>query len=380
MCAGNEEKSQYIDALIKEIYLSRDKMAGKYVNTVFIGGGTPSILEYSHIERIMTALRKNCNIYHDAEITIECNPGTVTEEKLVSYKKAGINRISFGLQSVNDEELKSIGRIHNYAEFVDSYKMARSVGFDNINIDIMSALPNQSLKSYEKTLKEVVNLEPEHISAYSLIIEDETPLKDRVEAAREHKIDILPDEDTEREMYYMTGKILKDAGYVQYEISNYSKPGYECRHNIGYWKRVNYLGFGLGAASLYNNTRYNNTYDIGQYISILSDNQNLYEVNALIMEEEQNMEEDVLSVLEGKIQNLTLNDRMEEFMFLGLRMNEGISAENFRECFGRDINRVYGKVIEKLKNNNLITQEGDRIILTPRGVDISNYVLSEFLL
>ena len=243
--ADLETKEKYVEALINEIKLNKNKMSEYVVDTVFIGGGTPSLLEENQISKIMSVLRDNCNMSENPEITIECNPGTITESKLCEYKKSGINRISFGLQSANDEELKSIGRIHNYAGFLESYNLARKCGFDNINVDLMSALPGQTLKSYEETLNKVVRLEPEHISAYSLIVEENTLMYDRVKKAQIKGINILPDEESERKMYYLTNNILRSNGYRKYEISNYSKPGKECKHNIGYWQRKEYLGFDI---------------------------------------------------------------------------------------------------------------------------------------
>lgn len=381
-----DEKTQieYVRALVREIELSREKMKDYQIDTVFIGGGTPSIIDGKYIEEIMQALRENSLVSESAEITIECNPGTVTEEKLITYRNTGINRISFGLQSANDEELRSIGRIHNYAQFEESFKLARAAGFDNINIDIMSALPGQSIESYEETLEKVIQLEPEHISAYSLIVEEDTPLNERVNDAAKNGIDILPDEDTEREMYYLTEKKLKEAGFRRYEISNYSKEGYECRHNMGYWKRVEYLGFGLGAASLYQETRYSNIGELSQYINLLLDGRDdefdFLGVHDYFQDDIWDIQEDVLSVLEGKIQKLSTNDMMEEFMFLGLRMIEGISVTEFQKNLGRSYDSVFGKVTEKLIAQELLEQNGDRVRLTKRGVDVSNYVMSEFLL
>lgn len=229
-----------------------------------------SILREDYIEKIMQTLKDNCELSENAEITIECNPGTVNLKKLETYKKSGINRISFGLQSANDSELRELGRIHDFAGFVESYKMARQAGFNNINVDLMSALPGQTPESYRDTLNKVIELNPEHISAYSLIVEDGTPMEERVE----QNLVTLPDEDTEREMYYSTREIALKNGYKRYEISNYAKAGYECRHNKGYWKRVEYLGFGLGAASLYQNKRYSNVSDLNEYIGLLLDGGN----------------------------------------------------------------------------------------------------------
>ena len=332
----------------------------------------------------MQTLRYNAIIDNNAEITIECNPGTVDKYKLDCYKKAGINRISFGLQSANDNELREIGRIHDYGRFEESYKLAREAGFDNINVDIMSALPGQTPDSYRQTVTKVLALKPEHISAYSLILEEETPLYYRVEQAKEEGINILPDEDTERAMYYETKTMLMEAGYGRYEISNYCREGFECRHNAGYWKRTEYLGFGLGAASLYKNTRYSNISELNQYISVMLGNQNekdgsfwgedVYEDSVW------DIQEDALSIIQGKIQHLSNKDMMEEFMFLGLRMTKGISTLTFENNFGRKFESVYGEVTDKLIKQGLLLREKDMIKLTGRGIDVSNYAMSEFLL
>lgn len=355
---------EYVDGLINEIKINRDKMKEYLIDTVFIGGGTPSILEAGLIQKILNMLRENANLSEDAEITIECNPGTVTEEKLLLYKDSGINRISFGLQSTDNEELRSIGRIHTYEEFAASYHMARRCGFDNINIDIMSALPGQTLASYKKTLEKVISLNPEHISAYSLIVEEDTKMYERVEKAKARGIDILPEEEKERQMYYLTKELLERAGYQRYEISNYAKRGMECRHNIGYWQRVEYLGFGVGAASLYKETRYKNISNIGDYLKILN-SRKLYEDFSGLAEE---------------VTPLSHHDKMEEFMFLGLRMTDGVDAGKFEELFHVPYDALYGAVTNRLIERKLIKKAGNKIALTEKGGDVSNYVMSEFLL
>ena len=360
--ADDETKEKYVQALCREIEWAKDCLEEYLVDTIFIGGGTPSILEEKYIGQILDTINKNAKVSNDAEITIECNPGTLTMEKLEAYKEAGINRISLGLQSANDDELKAIGRIHNYEEFKKSFNLARLAGFKNINVDLMSALPEQTLDSYKETLAKVVTLNPDHISAYSLIVEDETPLKDMVENGEV----TLPSEDDEREMYYLTREFLTRTGYKRYEISNYAKDGYECKHNIGYWKRVEYLGFGIGAASLFEGKRFSNTSDINLYINALEkDFMNADEVWEIINENEE---------------VLTKNDEMEEFMFLGLRMTDGIKKSDFEEAFEIDIDLVYGEVLKKLESQELLIIEKDSIRLTDRGIDISNQVLACFLL
>ena len=352
--ADLETKEKYVEALINEIKLNKNKMSEYVVDTVFIGGGTPSLLEENQISKIMSVLRDNCNMSENPEITIECNPGTITESKLLEYKKSGINRISFGLQSANDEELKSIGRIHNYAGFLESYNLARKCGFDNINVDLMSALPGQTLKSYEETLNKVVRLEPEHISAYSLIVEENTLMYDRVKKAQIKGINILPDEESERKMYYLTNNILRSNGYRKYEISNYSKPGKECKHNIGYWQRKEYLGFGIGAASLYKENRYNNISDINKYIEVLTNNIKENSINNVGNSSEVENQVNILNSIVKNLQQLTERDRMEEFMFLGLRMMEGVSMEKFEQYFGKTYMEVYGKVQKRMEDKRFL--------------------------
>ena len=328
------------------------------VTTIFFGGGTPSILKAGWIADILDAIHRNFKVRKDAEITIECNPGTLTFEKLSIYKSAGINRISVGLQSASDAELRELGRIHTYEDFLRSYDLIRKKGFSNVNIDLMAALPGQTLKSYEQTLRRVLTLKPEHISAYSLIIEEGTPFYEKYEAdellrEKGEKPQMLPSEETERLMYERTKKLLLAHGYERYEISNYARRGYACRHNIGYWRRENYLGFGLGSASLLENERFHNTTDLTDYLG-----------------------GDYLAYEQEKLDK---KSQMEEFMFLGLRMTEGISTECFRQTFGLTVELVYGPVLEQQIADQLLRKEDGRIFLTERGLDVSNYVMAQFL-
>lgn len=349
--SDEESREKYIELLCAEIDACKGKVEEYQVSTVFFGGGTPSILYGNQIEKIMSKLREVFVFAKDAEISIEMNPGTVTEEKLAAYKKAGINRLSIGLQSVHDEELKMLGRIHTYDEFLHSYKMAREAGFENINIDLISAIPGQTVESWAKTLQTIVNLQPEHISAYSLIIEEGTPFYEKY--GEGSGVDLLPSEDDEREMYWQTKQILHEAGYERYEISNYAKAGRECRHNIGYWERTPYLGFGIGAASLFEETRYANPSNIEEYRMSFDE--------------------------KFKAEKLSTEERMEEFMFLGLRMMRGISKERFAMEFDVNIEEVYGEQIEKLKKLELLEENSDRIYLTEKGIDVSNSVFVEFM-
>lgn len=359
--ADKETIDAYVAALVKDIRMHKDMADAYLVSSIFVGGGTPSILDASQISKIFMALLDTFYIADDAEITIECNPGAVDAAKIRRYHELGINRISIGLQSTQNYELKSIGRIHTYAQFLDTYYLFRNAGFDNINIDLMSALPNQGIDSYEDTLDRVIRLKPEHISAYSLILEEGTPLKERIEKELKRGIHTLPSEEDERRMYEMTEEMLGNAGYVHYEISNYAKPGKECRHNIGYWERVPYLGLGLGASSLIEETRFKRPENLKEYIDILSKDP---------VDQQK---------LQTEIQKLSKRNQMEEFMFLGLRMMEGVDKKEFEQTFGHTLEDVYGRVIRDLVSKGLIEESRKGIRLTKRGVDVSNYVMSEFL-
>lgn len=347
--ANKDIINAYVDALINELSNCRQNTFRHQVQTIFIGGGTPSAIDSRHIKRIIKTIYEHFDVSEFAEITIECNPGTVTKSKANAYKKAGINRISMGLQSANNEELKSLGRIHSFEDFIKSYNILRAAGFDNINVDLMSATMGQTVESYENTLKKVIELGVEHISSYSLIIEEGTPLYEATDLD-------LPSEEDEREMYYLTEKMLNKAGYKRYEISNYAKSDRECRHNISYWVGTDYIGFGIGAASLFENVRFSNGRDLQSYI----DSNGL---NGPCEEEE-----------------LSENARMEEFMFLGLRMMEGISKRYFYRRFKTEFDDIYGKVTKKLVKQGLLIEDDDNVRLSKKGIDVSNYVMSEYLL
>ena len=280
----------------------------------------------------------------------------------------GINRLSFGLQSTSDNELKILGRSHSYKQFYDNYILARELGFNNINVDLISALPNQSLSSWKQTLKTVSQLRPEHISAYSLIIEEGTPFFDLYSQGKAFFTD-LPDEETDRSIYQLTQKTLQEYGYNRYEISNYAKEGFECKHNTSYWIGTEYLGLGLGSASLLKANRFQNESNIKKYITLLS----------VGSKESVDIMSDVYD-LRRNIVKLSKNQLMEEFMFLGLRLQKGISKKEFKKRFHIDINDLYEKIINKLCEKQLLICKGDRIFLTNYGIDISNYVLSHFLL
>lgn len=350
--ATKQVQKYYVDGLTEQIKQYKNLIREYEVRTIFFGGGTPSVLEVKELERIIEQLEEFIN--DEQEITIEANPGTLTKEKLMFYKKSGFNRLSIGLQSANEKELKLLGRIHTYEDFLQNYIDARESGFENINIDLMSALPGQTKDTYEESLKKVLMLDPEHISAYSLIIEEGTKFYDWY-YGRE---DLLPDEDTERELYYFTKKYLKEKGYQRYEISNYAKQGFESRHNLSYWSGTDYLGLGLGASSLIKGTRFQMESDLETFCQ-----------GAL---QGKNLERDKIE--------LTKREQMEEFMFLGLRKMEGIEEREFSSQFQVELEEIYGAVLEKLIDEGLIKKRQNRVLLTEYGIDVSNVVLSEFLL
>lgn len=352
--ATKQVQADYVRQLMNEIESCKWVCQ---VPTIFIGGGTPSILDAEYIQEILSRIYTKFEVADTAEISLEANPGTLTEQKLMTYRKAGVNRLSIGLQSAVDEELRELGRIHTYRQFLESYRLAREEGFHNLNVDIMSALPGQSIAGYQETLEKVCQLHPEHISAYSLIIEEGTPFADRYledEKLRQHgKVPKkLPSEEEERSMYEWTKQYLGKQGYHRYEISNYAMPGRECQHNIGYWKRHNYIGFGLGAAGLIDNVRYQNECDLHTYMQF-----------------------------GGKTTTevLSRQAQMEEFMFLGLRLDQGISKQEFQEIFLETIENVYGDILRRLIDQKLLREIDEHIILTDYGRDISNYVLAEFM-
>lgn len=347
----------YFLQLIKEIRAQGSFYSDYHVSSIYIGGGTPSVLKGRMILDIVGALYENFVIEANAEISIECNPGTIDKTKLMYYKEAGINRISLGLQSADDNELKLLGRIHTYNDFLDSYQKVREVGFKNVNIDLMSAIPTQSLASFSKSLKSIAILRPEHISVYSLILEEGTPFYSYF--MKEENKKYLINEDEDREMYYETKEILHKNGYERYEISNYARKKNYCIHNIGYWTGVEYLGLGLGASSYIKGRRFNVEKDLNKYLGmdLTKDLMGLYKDQVVIDKKKQ----------------------MEEFMFLGLRMTEGISIYEFYKRFRVDINEVYKHAIEKNKSKGLLFSENNRLKLTQKGIDLSNMVMSDFL-
>jgi len=339
-------REQYVRSLRQEIKSCRSLGEQYQAATVFFGGGTPSILTGEQLAGILEEVRSWFTLGPDAEITVECNPGTLTEEKLRGYKRAGVNRLSIGLQSAQNEELKTLGRIHTWEEFLETYRMAREEGFANLNVDLMSALPGQKQETWADTLAKVLALSPEHISAYSLIVEEGTPFFERYGEGQPGEKE-LPDEETERQIYYDTKEILAAAGYERYEISNYARPGFACRHNLSYWERTDYKGFGIGAASLLDNVRYKNSTELEPYLNG--------------------------SFSYESAEQLTHSEQLEETMFLGLRKMEGVALTE-------ELRKVYGDVFRDLEQKGLLKRSADRAVLTDRGIDVSNYALAEFLL
>ncbi|MGI6072149.1 MAG: radical SAM family heme chaperone HemW [Lachnospiraceae bacterium] len=396
--AAEDTREAYVSALINEIKACGKAYAGFNIASVFIGGGTPSLLSASQMEKIIVALREvfglkgvkrkkdifktlkkngtrppGSEALPPVEFTVECNPGTADRAKLKAYKSLGINRLSIGLQSPFDDELKELGRIHTAEDFLDTFETARTVGFDNINVDMMQGIPLQTLGSWKRGLTSIAALRPEHISAYSLIVEEGTPFFNRIKNGLPLSI---PGEDEEREIYYVTKDILGSFGYRRYEISNYSVPGYECRHNKGYWTRENYLGLGLGASSMVNNVRWKNEDDIGKYIDIISSGDD-FPLTGLRREEE----------------TLSHREQMAEYMFLGLRLSEGISKEEFIDTFGVDYDFIFGEVSSDLIEKGLLAEQDiiledeltgreythTRVCLTDKGIDLSNQVFISFI-
>lgn len=324
------------------------------VKTIYIGGGTPSLIESKYIVKIMEEIKSNFELDENAEITIEVNPGTVTLEKLEDYNKVGINRLSIGLQSTHEHLLKEIGRIHTYLDFLDTFRFAREAGFENINVDLMIGLPNQTLAEVKDSIEEIVSMEPEHISVYSLILEEGTPLFKNVEEGLE-----LPDEELEREMYWTVKQILETNGYNHYEISNFAKQGYESKHNLDCWNQKEYIGFGVAAHSYTNGIRYSNIENLEQYIKNYEEDKT--EEN-LVFHEKQDMEA-----------------MQKEYMLLGLRKIDGVSIQEFKIKFVANPVFLYHDKLEKLVNEELVEIDGDQIKLTNKGLDLANIVWEEFI-
>ena len=372
---GEETRGTYVKALCEELRVRGGEMKGRTVSSVFFGGGTPSLLSPAQISVIMEAIREIFVLSEDAEITMECNPGTIHGdavdskaedkvsataeaelERLVGYRAAGVNRLSIGLQSMQEKELELLGRIHDREAFLRTYEMARKAGFSNVNVDLMNALPGQTPESWKETLEEVLSLspQPEHLSVYSLILEEGTAFSEWEKQGKFTGKLAIPSEDADREMYAYTGRRLAQAGYQQYEISNYAKPGHACRHNLGYWTRKEYLGLGLGAASLLSEVRYSNETRLENYLA---------------------------DPLAGRQEEaLGRKEQMEEFVFLGLRTTRGVSRRTFQECFHEEMDGYWHEVIQRNVADGLLLDDGETIRLTAKGMDLGNYVSAQFLL
>lgn len=329
------------------------------IDTIFLGGGTPSLLTAAQMADLMEAVYAAFDVAEDAEISMECNPGTAGYEDLLGFRQAGINRLSIGVQSFSNEELRTIGRIHTRQQAIDCYNSARRAGFTNVSLDLMSALPGQTMETWQQSLETALSLGPDHLSCYSLILEDNTPLLARYEAGL---LPDLPDEEMDRAMVHDTGAILAAAGYTQYEISNYARAGRECRHNIGYWTGHEYLGLGLGSSSMMRIdgawSRFSNRTDPARYEACCTD----------------------LDALHQDLSVLTIEDRMEEYMFLGLRMNQGVSESAFHARFGKELEEIYPGVTDRFIDAALLVRRDGRIALTERGRDLANTVMSAYIL
>lgn len=356
--ADDATKKRYVDALCREIEGYKELTKEYELATIYFGGGTPSVLDVSLVEQLLARIQKTFTVAMEtAEVTLEVNPGTATLDKLRKYRELGINRLSIGVQSARKEELKLLGRIHSFDDAKNTVLWARTAGFTNISLDLISALPDQSLEAYKQNVEAILALQPEHISSYSLIIEETTPFYEQYAEGMEKEGD-LPDEETDRAMYAYTKSRLQQAGYERYEISNYARPGFESRHNSSYWTGTEYLGVGLGASSLFTNARYHNETNLLTYIEEVEDGKDI----------------------RREIERLDEKDQMEEFMILGLRRMCGVSRAEFEHRFGRPIETVYGSILQKLSRQGLITIEGDSIALTETGIDVSNQVFVEFIM
>lgn len=346
-----ETKERYLSLLDREMQLYKEIVSAREADTLFIGGGTPSFLETDLTDKLLCSVKKWIPSENLKEFTIECNPNSVTEEKLNLYKEAGVTRISLGMQSACDEELKKLGRLHSVKEFEKTYELVRKHGFERVNIDVMAAIPGQTIESYKHTLEYVVGLSPEHISSYSLIIEEGTPFYEK------YRENPPVDEDTDRQMYDLTKEILGRHGYHRYEISNYAKEGQECIHNLKYWQGGDYLGLGLGAASCMEHERWSNVRGLTDYEDRICRGQKPVE----------------------QMEELGEEERKAEFMFLGLRCMEGVSAERFEKKFHQSVEERYGKVLHKYENMGLMRLVNGNWQLTEQGIDVSNHIFADFL-
>ncbi len=352
--AGKEGMMQaYVDALTAEIKSRGKGYSKKKVISVFFGGGTPTALPIPMLKQLMQAVYESWDIAEDAEITTEANPGTLDREMANALKKMGFNRLSMGVQAWQNRLLQDLGRIHTIEGFLENYHAVREAGFANVNVDLMFALPKQTMTDWQETVKNIIALQPEHISAYSLMIEEGTPFFDRYEKGLLEPAS----EKLDREMYHWAVDYLAEMGYEQYEISNFAKKGRQSRHNRIYWQAEEYLGMGLGSHSYMEGTRFHNTYDLQAYIKAKGD----------------------ASLLKEEVEIITETDALAEFMFLGLRLTEGVSFDRFRARFGRELYEIYGTQVRELVEAGLLVEDAKGIRLTRRGIDVSNVVFEKFL-
>lgn len=359
----NEKIEEYIKYLKYEIYqtgegskldVKNNLIEPLKISSIYIGGGTPSYIDSKYIVEIIELIKKEFELYEDAEITIEINPGTVDKQKLLDYKNIGINRLSIGVQSNSNTLLNDIGRIHSYEEFLSTYNLAREIGFNNINLDFIIGLPNQKDEDIDNLIKEIERLSPEHISIYSLMIEENTKMyKDYIK-----NIIKLPNEDIERQTYWKIKRNLENDGYLHYEISNFAKYGYESKHNLACWNQEEYIGFGVAAHSYTDGARYSNIANIDEYIDNFKNNK---DIDNIIFHEKQNNEM-----------------KMKEYMFLGFRKIKGVNIDQFYNKFKEDVFDVFSKELSKLIKIGLIEINDNYIKLTNRGLDLANLVFEEF--
>lgn len=385
------EAEDYVRALLRELDSRKEEIGGSGFTSIFVGGGTPTVLACKDLETLITGIFDGAPVTRDAEITVECNPGTLDTEKLTLMRQLGVNRLSIGLQSADNAELKTLGRIHTYEMFLKNYETARKVGFCNINVDLMSGIPGQTIESFERTLRTVAELEPEHISTYSLILEEGTPLYSDVEAGRT----VLPGEEADRQMYELTWKVLAEYGYERYEISNYARPGHRCRHNMGYWTGEEYLGLGPAAASYLRDKSGNGVIteesvrqeqggQAGNFGGRIDSDGTTDSELGTIMCRYKNIP-DVSAYIADPVGVRTVEERLEkkdlmsEYMILRLRLTEGADREEFRKLFGKPMDEIFGDTIRKYTGLGLLEDRGGCVALTEKGFDVANSVMCEFI-
>ncbi len=345
---------RYIENMIKELNIYKNNIKNFRIKTIFIGGGTPSHIDVKYIEKILKFIRENFNTENLQEVSIETNPGTINFEKAKRYKDAGIDRISMGVQTLNNSHLKNIGRIHSENEVYESLEILKRVGFTNINLDFIFGLPDESIEDVEENLRKIEKLKVSHISYYGLILEEGTPLYD---LEKNGKLNLVSDIE-EREMYYLIKRKLKAMGYHHYEISNFAIKDHECKHNILYWEIEEYIGIGLSSHSFLDGRRYWNRDKFTSYFS--------------------DIEKEILPIQSGE--DIKLETEISEFTIMGLRLIKGIDKELFKNRFHRDIYYYYKENIKKHIDNKLLVEDDSHIKLTDRGMDLSNQVEVDFLL